>query len=153
VQARYLTAGFGIADDLGSAVAGLGWLGLLDAPPAPDSANTGLMTYALARKPAFAAMKNAPSERARPVVGVATTIARAALRSTGLEVFVTPRVGGPLVVELRRGGALKLRVRGTGRAGSRKTLRLRGADLPAGRYAVTVSAPRAATVRRGVRVR
>jgi hypothetical protein len=152
-QARYLTAGFRIADDLGPAVAGIGWLTLLDEPPAPDSANSGLLTYAMQRKPAFAAMKSAPSERARPVVGVATTIARAALRSAGLEVVVTPRVGGPLVVELRRGGVLQVRVRRTGRAGTRKTVRLRGAHLPAGGYVVTGGAPRAATGRRGVRVR
>ena len=152
-QARYLAAGFRIADGLGPAVAGLGWLTLLDEPPAADSANFGLMTHAMQRKPAFAAMRSAPSERARPVVVVATTIARAALRTAGLEVFVTPRIGGPLVVELRRGGVLITRVRGTGRAGSRKTLRLRGARLSAGRYVVTVGAPRAATVRRGVRVR
>jgi hypothetical protein len=41
VQARYLSAGYAIADQLGSAVAGLGWLGLLDEPPAPDSAKLG----------------------------------------------------------------------------------------------------------------
>ncbi len=152
-QARYLSAGFRIADELGPAVAGIGWLTLLDEPPAPDSANFGLLTNTLQRKPAFAAMRAAPSERARPGVEVATTIARAPLRSAGLEVFVTPRVGGPLVVELRRGGVLRARVRRTGRAGARSTVRVRASGPAAGRHVVSVIAPRAATVRRGVRVR
>ena len=43
-QARYLTAGFRIADDLGGEVAGLGWFGLLDEPPAAGSANWGLLS-------------------------------------------------------------------------------------------------------------
>ncbi len=152
-QARYLSAAFGIADDLGPAVAGIGWLTLLDEAPAPDSANFGLLSFALERKPAFTAMALAPSERARPVVGVATTIRRAALRTPGLEVFVTPRRGGPIVVELRRGGVLRARVRRTGRVGSRKTVRVRSTNVAAGRYVLSVSAPRAATVRRSVRVR
>ncbi|HEV2776021.1 MAG TPA: hypothetical protein VGV90_10555, partial [Solirubrobacteraceae bacterium] len=115
-QARFLTAGFRIADDLGPAVAGLGWYSLLDEPPAPDSANTGLMTHALKRKPAFAAMRRAPSERLRPAVTARATISRAALRSpTGLKVTVTPRATGAVVVELRRGSILRARVRLTGR--------------------------------------
>jgi len=153
-QARYVTAGFRIADGLGSAVAGLGWLGLLDDPPAPGSANTGLMTYALARKPAFAAMQRAPSERLRPAVTVPASVTRARLRgASGLEVAVTPKAPGAVVVELRRGGAVRARARISGRTGRRATARLRSAGASAGSYVVHVRAPRAATVRRALRVR
>ena len=93
-QARYLSAGFRIADGLGPAVAGIGWLTLLDEPPAPDSANFGLLTFAQARKPAFAALALAPSERARPAVTAAATVGRAALRTTGLSVDGHPARGG-----------------------------------------------------------
>jgi hypothetical protein len=152
-QARYLSAGFRIADDLGPAVAGIGWLTLLDEPDAPDSANFGLLTFAQARKPAFAAMALAPSERARPAVTAAATVGRAALGTTGLTVGVAPRAAGTIVVELRSGGVLRGRVRGSGRPGARKTLRLRATHVAAGRHVLTVRAPRGATVRRGVRVR
>jgi hypothetical protein len=40
-------------------IAGLGWLGLLDAPAAPYNNTTGLMTYELAKKPAYYAYKRA----------------------------------------------------------------------------------------------
>jgi hypothetical protein len=154
MQARYLTGGYGIADDLGSRVAGIGWLALLDEPPAPDSANTGLMTHALKRKPAFAAMRRAPSERLRPAVTARATISRPALRSpSGLKVTVTPRATGAVVVELRRGSILRARVRLTGRAGRRVTARLRSASATPGRHVVSVRAARGSTVRRGVRVR
>lgn len=154
MQARYLTAGFRVADELGSAVAGLGWLGLLDEPPAPDSANTGLMTYALERKPAFAAMQRAPSERMRPTVTTARTVSRVRLRSrAGLPVTVTPKASGTIVVELRRGGRLRSRARVAGRTGRPATARVRSLTATPGRYVVHVRAPRAATVRRTVRVR
>ena len=154
MQARYLAAAFRIADDLGPAVAGLGWLGLLDEPPAPGSSNTGLMTYALARKPAFAAMYRAPAERLRPVVAMAAVVARARLRGpSGLAVSVTPRSTGPVVVELRRGAAVRARTRLPGRPGRRATARLRSLTATPGRYVVHVRAARAATVRRAVRVR
>ncbi|HEV2774884.1 MAG TPA: hypothetical protein VGV90_04770 [Solirubrobacteraceae bacterium] len=154
VQARYLTAGYRIADDLGSAVAGLGWVGLLDEPEARDSANWGLLTHALKRKPAFAAMRRAPSERLRPAVTARATISRPALRSpTGLKVTVTPRATGAVVVELRRGSILRARVRLTGRDGRRVTARLRSASATPGRHVVSVRAARGSTVRRGVRVR
>ena len=52
-------------------------------------------------------MALAPSERARPAVSAAATVGRAALRTPGLKVTVTPRAAGPIVVELRRGGALR----------------------------------------------
>jgi hypothetical protein len=59
-QASWLAAAFRIANRL-PAVAGLGWLSLLDQAPAPGSANWGLMTYEGARKPAFRAFKRAGS--------------------------------------------------------------------------------------------
>jgi hypothetical protein len=152
-QARYLSAGFRIADSLGPAVAGIGWLTLLDEAPAPDSANFGLLTAALQRKPAFAAMALAPSERARPAVATAATARRAQLPTTGLKVTVTPRAAGTIVVELRRAAQLAARARATGRSGVRTTLRVRGTHVAAGRYVLTVKAPHGATVRRSVRVR
>ena len=125
-QGRYLTAGFRLADALGPAVAGIGWLGLLDDPPASDSANFGLMTYALRKKPAFAAMYRAPSQRLRPKVSTTATVRRARLRTrTGLAVTLTPKSTGPVVVELRRGPAVRARTRVAGRAGRPVTARLR----------------------------
>ena len=154
MQARYLTAGYRVADQLGPDVAGLGWFALLDEPPAPQSANVGLMTYALEPKPAFAAMRRAPSERLRPAVMAPPTVSRARLRgASGLAVAITPKAAGSVVVELRRGGVVRARTRLAGRAGTRATAHLRAAAATAGRYVVGVRAPRAATVRRGVRVR
>jgi hypothetical protein len=154
-QARFLTAGYALADELGPDVAGLGWLGLLDEPPAPPaSANWGLLTHALERKPAFAAMRRAPSERLRPAVTAPAAISRARLRrSAGLKVTVTPRAAGTVVVELRRGSTVRDRVRVTGRAGRRVTATLRSSLATAGPHVVRVRAARAATVRRAVRVR
>ena len=154
VQARYLTAGFRIADDLGAAVAGLGWVGLLDEPPTRQSANWGLLTYAMAPKPAFAAMRRAPSERLRPAVTTQPTVTRARLRSrSGLTVTVTPKAAGRVAIELRRGASVRARARLTGRAGRPATARLRSATAAPGRYVVHVRAPRAATVRHSLRVR
>ena len=153
-QARYLTAGYRIADELGPAVAGLGWMALLDEPPADASANWGLLTYALQRKPAFAAMRRAPSERLRPTVTAPAAISRSSLRSpTGLKVTVTPRTSGTVVVELRRGSTVRDGLRVTGRAGRRVTATLRSSLATRGAHVVSVRAARAATVRRSVRVR
>ena len=154
VQARYVTAGFRLVDGLGPAVAGLGWVGLLDEPEAPGSANWGLMTYDLQRKPAFAAMRRAPSERLRPAVTAPATTSRVRLRGpTGLRVAVTPRAPGTVVVELRRGSTVRDRVRVTGRTGRRVTARLRSTSATRGRHVVSVRAARGSTVRRGVLVR
>lgn len=154
VQARYLTSGYEIGDELGSAVAGVGWLALLDEPPTATSANWGLLTYALQRKPAFNAMVRAPSERLRPTVRVATTITRAALRRRGLAVTVTPRAAGAVTIELRSGTRVRARVRATGRPARGRTLRLRTRTaLKAGRYTVNARAVRGASVRRVIRVR
>ena len=150
-QARYVTAGFKLADDLAAGVAGLGWLSLLDEPEAALGANWGLLTHALERKPAFAAFARAPSERLRPDVRVAASVSRARLRAGGLAVVVRPRAGGRVVVELRRAGRLRARSARQGTPGSAVTLRLRG-RLAAGSYGVAVRAARAATVRRALRV-
>ena len=151
-QARFLTAGWGIADDLGSAVVGIGWYALIDEPPAAQSANWGLVTSALARKPAFAAFARAPGERLRPGVAVAASTTRAGLRGGGLAVRVTPRAGGRITVQLRAGGTVRASARADGVAGRAATLRLRG-TVRAGRHVVTVRAPRGSSVRRQVRVR
>ena len=112
------------------------------------------MTYALERKPAFAAMARAPAERLRPAVQTPAAVGRASLRgASGLAVAITPQAAGPIVVELRRGAAVRARARLTGHAGQRATARLRIAAAGAGTYVVVVRAPRAASVRRSVRIR
>ncbi|MEY2517387.1 MAG: hypothetical protein QOJ89_4745 [bacterium] len=151
-QARYVTAAWKLADDLGGAVAGIGWLSLLDDPPSKTSANTGLLTHALQRKPAFAAFARAPAERLRPAVQTAASTSRATLRSGGLAVRVTARAGGVVVVELRRGGRVLASARTSAASGSIKTLRLRS-SARAGRYVVAVRAARGSTVTRPLLVR
>jgi hypothetical protein len=58
-QARWLRAAFDIARRT-PYVAGLGWFTLLDEPPAPGSANWGLMRADGAPKPSFDAFKQVP---------------------------------------------------------------------------------------------
>jgi hypothetical protein len=58
-QASWLAAAYRIANRL-RAVAGLGWLSLFDQPPAPGSANWGLLTSDGSPKPAFRAYQRAP---------------------------------------------------------------------------------------------
>jgi hypothetical protein len=152
LQARYLTRGFRIADDLGAAVAGIGWQALLDEPPAADSANWGLLTYALQRKDAFGAMRAAASERLRPAVRVARAAMRATLRRRGLAITVTPKATGTVTAQLRAGTRVRARIRASGVAGRSRTLLLRRA-LPAGRYTVNVRCARAATVKRAFSLR
>jgi hypothetical protein len=147
LQAEYLTGGFRIADDLGARVAGVGWLALLDEPPAADGANWGLLTYALQRKPAFAAMQRAPSRRDRPSVSLARSVRRAGLARGGVAIGVTPRRDGTVSIELRRGGRRYARRRARLAAGRRRTVRLRAA-APPGRYTVLVRAPQGETVHR-----
>ncbi len=149
-QASYLTAAYRIADDLGGRVAGLGWLSLLDEPAAPGSANWGLMTYALARKPAFAAFVRAPSARLRPQVRVRRARGGAAL---AVKIVVTPRRDGIVRVELRRGSRRLDRATVLGRAGTARTVRLRHAPASAGSYTVVVRTLRGATLRRTLRLR
>ena len=152
LQAEYLTRGYAIGDELGPAVAGVGWLALLDEPPAPDGANWGLLTHALRRKPAFGAMRRAPSERLRPAVRVARTVARVTLRRRGLLLRVTPKAAGQVTVELRSGAVARARARAPGVAGRRRSVRLR-ASLRPGSYTVIVRAARATSVQRLLRVR
>lgn len=58
-QARWLTAAYRIARGV-PAVAGLGWIGLLDEPPTvPNFANLGLMTWDGRPKPAYHAYRRA----------------------------------------------------------------------------------------------
>lgn len=151
-QAQYLTRGYAIGDELGSAVAGVGWLALLDEPPAADSANWGLLTYGLRRKPAFAAMVRAPSERLRPTVRLARSATRAMVRGPGLAVRVLPRRSGQLTVELRKGARRRARVRFRGVAGRTRTVRLRAA-VGRGPYTVKLRMARSSTVSRSVDIR
>ena len=57
-QAKWVAAAYREANKT-NYVAAVGWLGLLDEPAAPYNTTTGLMTYELARKPAYAAYKAA----------------------------------------------------------------------------------------------
>ncbi|MGH2840583.1 MAG: hypothetical protein ACRDKY_07150 [Solirubrobacteraceae bacterium] len=148
-QARYLTAGYKIADDVGARVAGLGWLSLLDEPEAPGSANWGVMTHGLRRKPSFRALARAPSERFAPNV----TVKRARGRGLRVNVVLVPRRSGVIRVELRRRGRRLDRELVHGKAARKQTVRLRAATRPGGRYTVVVRSSRAATTRRNVRVR
>jgi hypothetical protein len=58
-QARWLRAAFQIANRT-PYVAGMGWFSLLDEPPAPGSANWGLLRSDGTPKPSYSAYKNAP---------------------------------------------------------------------------------------------
>ena len=58
-QARWLRAAFGIVNRM-RAIAGLGWLGLLDQPPGLQSAHWGLLTHDGSPKPALQAFRDAP---------------------------------------------------------------------------------------------
>lgn len=148
-QAKYLAAGYKIADDLGTRAAGLGWLSLLDEPPTAGSANFGIMTYGLRRKAAFAALVRARSQRLAPKVSVRRQSARARLR---VKVAMTPRTDGVLQVELRRGSRLVDRVRVNGKTGARRSIRLDSKRTRAA-YTIIVRSTRGATVRRTLRVR
>ncbi len=154
-QAHYLTAGYAIGDELGAGVAGIGWLALLDEPPAAGSANWGLLTDALQRKPAFAAMVRAPSQRLRPAVRAARSVSRGKLRGRGLAVRVVPRRSGPITIELRRGSRLRARARVRGVAGRARTVRLRSRAFTGrgGRHTLKVRMARASTVSRFVTIR
>ena len=151
-QARYLSAGFRLADGMGAAVAGLGWLSLLDEPPTHDSANWGLLTHALERKPAFAAMARAPSERLRPRVRVSRSVSRPTLRTRGLAVRVIPRRSGLFRAELWRGSTRVKQVRFRGVAGRARTVRVRSAALRR-THTIKVHSSHGATVSKNVAVR
>ncbi len=57
-QAKWVSAAYREANKT-DYILGVGWLGLLDEPAAPYNRTTGLMTYELAKKPAYAAYKAA----------------------------------------------------------------------------------------------
>ena len=57
-QGRWISAAFREANRT-SYVAGVGWLGLLDEPVAPFNRTTGLLTFALQKKPAYFAYQRA----------------------------------------------------------------------------------------------
>jgi len=111
------------------------------------------MTYALARKPAFAALADAPSRRLRPGVSAPFSVRRGALHSGGLAVEVIPRAAGRVTVELRRGSRLLDRARLRGTTGQTRTVHLRPAAAGSGLYQLVVRAARAETVRILLRVR
>jgi hypothetical protein len=152
-QARWLTAAYRIADDQRRRIRGLGWLDLLDEAAVPQNALWGLLTYDLRPKPSFFAMRSAPSERLRPVLRVADRARRGLLAGRGLLVTVRPRLGGPIRLELRRGGPVLRRVTVRGRAGRTDRVRLALRSAPAGRYSVSARSSRGATVDRVVVVR
>jgi hypothetical protein len=57
-QAKWVSAAYREADKT-DYISGVGWLGLLDEPVAPYNRTTGLLTYELAKKPAYYAYKRA----------------------------------------------------------------------------------------------
>jgi hypothetical protein len=120
-QARYVVEGYKIADELGAQVAGLGWFALLDEPVAPGSANWGVLTHGLRRKPAFDALKNAPSVRRRS--GGAGTVPDAPdARPTARAPRITGLRLSPTTLRAARSGASVKR--GLGRTGTRVSYRL-----------------------------
>ena len=145
-QARYVTAGFNLSDDLGERVAGIGWLSLLDEPVAAGSANWGVLTYALRRKEAFRALYRAPSQRHRPLVRVPRRLSRARFARRGLPVRITPKSNGRLTIELRRKGQLLEPFFRRGVLGKRRKLRVRRPGAKRGAYSLRVRSPRGSTV-------
>ena len=148
-QARWLAAGFRIADSLPS-VAGLGWLDLLDQSEARLSSNWGLLTASGAPKPALRAYARAPSARFRARVRARRRIGGFALAGRGLAVRVRPPLGGRVAVELSRRGRRAARVVRRMRGGSSRLVRLRVRRPRRGVYMLAVRAPRGSTVRRTV---
>lgn len=151
-QAKYVTAGFRLADDLGEGVAGIGWFSLLDEPVAPGSANWGVLTHSLQRKESFGALYRARSERRRPKVKAPPRIRRSRFARRGITVRVTPRINGRLTVELRRRGQLLEPFFRRGVSGKRRTIRLRRPAAGKGAYSVWVRSARGSTVRVNFRV-
>ena len=148
-QARYLTAGYEIADTL-PGVAGLGWFTLLDEPPAPGSANLGILDSEGNPKPAFEAFRAAPSRRHRPGVRVER---RTRVGARRLVVAIEPRASGQVNVSLVRRGRTIRRYRRMGSTGVVLRLRLRVRRLKKDRYAIVVRAPRGERVTRRVVLR
>lgn len=152
-QGEWLSAAFRIADEV-PGIAGMGWVGLLDQPPAPLSPNFGLMTSIGARKPAYSAFRSAPSVRWRPAVRAPKATSAAAISSSGVRVVVTPRIGGAVTVRLLRGGRSVAVKRQRLSAGRARSLTLRWAQAVRGSaLTVAVKARGGATVRSRLQVR
>ena len=151
-QASWLASAFRIADDLPQ-VAGIGWLGLLDEPEAPGSANYGLLTSGGARKPSYDAFRDAAGVRYRPKVRAPKRVRAAAVKAGRLRVKVGLRLSGRVRLELYQKNR---RVAKSGRglqAGRAAYVKLRYRRAKRGRYELVIRAPRGETVRRPVRFR
>jgi len=150
-QARWLTAAFQIADRVPQ-VAGMGWLSLSDQPSAPGSANWGLLTSKITKKPSYAAFRDAPAVRFRPTVRAPSRMSIRDVAAGRLGVRVRVRVRGRLSVRLlRRGRAVAVARRGLA-SGKSAFLRLRYAGHK-GKVVIEVRAQRAETVRRALTIR
>lgn len=154
VQGRWVTQAYRIADRE-APVAGLGWLGLIDAPPGEGNEFFGLLTHDLARKPSYFAYLRAPSERHAPRISAARTIRASSLARRGLRLTIRPQTTAVVTVHLRRRGRGRPVVtRRVGRIGKRTHVRLRTRNARPGAYELLVSSSRrGATVRRSLRVR
>lgn len=148
-QASWLRAAYRIADRQ-APVAGMGWIGLVDAP-GPNGSLFGLLTTSLERKPAFDAFRDAPSVRHTPTISVARRISSGRLGERGLGIRVRPRTPGRVTIELRRRGRRVLRTQTDGRQQA-QTVRLRGRRRARGIYDLMVRSPRGETYSKRVRV-
>ncbi|MBA3509688.1 MAG: hypothetical protein H0T19_06310 [Thermoleophilaceae bacterium] len=151
-QARWLAAAFRIADDLPQ-VAGIGWLGLLDEPEAPGSANYGLLAASGARKPAYDAFRDAAGVRYRPAVRAPKRVRAAGVKAGRLRVKVGPKLSGRVRLELYRKNRRVAKGSRQLNVGRAAYVRLRYRRAKRGRYELVIRAPRGETVRRPVRFR
>jgi hypothetical protein len=147
-QARWLTAGYRVADQLGSQVRGMGWFTLIDRAGNP----WGLIKEDGSPRPSLSAFRAAPSARFTPRVRVGRTARRATLARPGLRVAIDARRSGRILVQLRCGSRVVRSTRVTPR-NRRAAVRLRHARAARGTYQVLVRAPGGETVTRSVRVR
>jgi len=152
-QAQWLTAAYKAANSLPS-VAGLGWIGLEDAPESKLSTNFGLITADGTRKPSFYAFRRAPSRAFRPDVRVRRSIRLGRARKHGISVRVKARSAGRVTAVLQRRGQRIVGHSATaGASGAGLVLTLRPVRLAHGDYVLTVDAPRGERVVRRLTVR
>ena len=152
-QAQWLTAAYRAANSLPS-VAGLGWLGLEDAPESNLSTNFGLITADGTRKPSFYAFRRAPSRAFRPAVRVRRSIGRRRAAKEGISVRVMARSAGRVTAVLQRHGQRIVGHSATaGASGAGLALTLRPVRLAHGDYVLKVDAPRGERVVRRLTVR
>jgi hypothetical protein len=151
-QAKWLTAAYRIANR-STRIAGLGWYEFLDQPLGRLSANWGLMTYAGAKKPAYRAYWAAPSVRYRPRIAAPSSVRRRTL-ARGMSVRVRPKTTGRVRVGLwtRRGRHIRSWRRRCS-SGRVSVFRVRIGRARPGRYTLVVDAPRAARLRKKLRIR